>query len=89
MNDHAGVIDDDPQAFFVSRGMQGSDAFLPATPDDGVTDRANLPIGITLADHEKIGNGGLLANIEPDDVPRLLLRSRTCNELAELKGRHW
>src|SRR3989454_5835454 len=88
VHDHAGIVQDDPGSLFVASGAERPHAFRLAGLHDGVGDGAHLPVGVTFADHEEIGDRALLPDVEPDDPPGLLLGSRVRNEPAELKGGH-
>src|SRR5204863_736004 len=52
-----------------------------------VGDGADLPVGLPLADHKVVGHRGLVADVEDDRVPRLLLGSRGAQQTRELQRR--
>ena len=54
-----------------SRGRERAHPDPPAGLLDAVGDGTNLPVGVTLADHEEIGDGGLATEVDGDHVARL------------------
>src|ERR1700730_18542742 len=79
-------IEQDPRGIFVSVDSERSQVFFLGGFDHYVGDRLHLPIGLTFADQEVIGDRGLAANADDDRLPRLLADSRTAQQPGKLQG---
>src|SRR2546428_11117639 len=84
----AAVVRPPPRSLLAPGDAGGPPPFPLPRLDDRVGDGAPLPVGVAFANHEVIGDRRFLPDVEADDPPGLLLRSRIRNEPAELKGSH-
>src|SRR2546425_12617427 len=95
MHDDIAEVDEHPTTSRVALDTQRTASRLGRLFADGVRDRLHLPLSATGADHEKVGDGGQLRDVEDKDVLGLLVargldddvRERSRRELAHLYRR--
>src|SRR2546425_4849942 len=95
MHDDIAEVDEHPTTSRVALDTQRAASRLGRLFADRVRDRLHLPLPATGADHEKIGDGRQLRDIEDEDVLGLLVtrgldddvRERSRRELGHLYRR--
>ena len=79
-------VDQDPARVLVSVDRQRPHTMLARPLDDAVGDGLHLAVGLTLADDEVIGDGGLAFQGDPDRLLGELVLCRGLDQLGELQG---
>src|SRR5438552_1939131 len=83
---HGVEVEQYPGGVVIAVHRQRSELALLCRLDHAVGDRPDLAVGLPLADDEIVGDRGLVADVDDDRVPRLLVDGGAAQEPGHLQG---
>jgi hypothetical protein len=83
VDDHIGVVDHDPSGVGRALDARVQAVLLLNLLVDMIDDRAELPVVVAGADHKKVGNRALCADVEQSDLVGLLVLGEIDNPAGQ------